>query len=213
MKKVLTIAPMQHVEAGHMTYNAVNNGRLQYDVPTCFPVLPLIHGYVGADEEVEVFVLTAANHETALENYTTVSQAIARLCAEIGARCTVSRIDIPFDDTVETHLSTFRKLIGLIAEGDILLADMTYGSKCLAIVLMMALNYGYRACMNCVIDCFVYGSMDFRAGQPCGRRIYDITPLFLMDQIVNELAESRNKNPLKAIESILNMNSDFKDED
>jgi len=212
LKKIFTIAPLQHVEAGDLIYYAINNEKLQYHVPTCFPVLPLIHGYVETGETVEVVVLTTENHETALGNYQTIEREVTSLCEGIGASCAVSKIDIPFDETVETHLNTFKALIGKISDGDIVLVDMTYGPKCLAIVLMMAMNYGYRACKDCAIESFVYGSLDFREGHPYGKRIYDITSLFLMDQIVNELAKSKNKNPKKAIESILNMNACMKDE-
>lgn len=213
MKKILTIAPLQHVEAGNLIYQAVNNEKLQYNVPTCYPVLPLIHGYMAVGDSAEVFILTAEDHQTALENYKIIECEIQKLCTQIGASCAVNKINIPFDETVETHLNTFKALVEKISNGDTILADITYGSKCLAILLMMALNYGYRACKNCTVDCFIYGSLDFREGHPCGRRIYDITSLFLMDQIVNELAKSGNRAPMKTIESILNMNARMKDEE
>ncbi len=213
LKKILTIAPLQHVEAGDLIYDAVNNEKLQYNVPTCFPVLPLIHGYVEAREAVEVFVLTTENHETALENYQTIEREISSLCERISASCAISKIGIPYDEMVEVQLNTFKTLIDKISDGDSVLVDMTYGPKCLAVILMMAMNYGYRVCKDCAIECFVYGSMDFREGHPSGKRIYDITSLFLMDQIVNELAKSKNKNPMKAIENILNMNATLKNEE
>lgn len=213
MKKFFTIAPLQHVEAGTLIYQAMNNEKLQYNVPTCFPVLPLIHGYITAGDSAEFFILTAEDHQTALENYKIIECEIKKLCTELRASCTVNKINIPFDETVETHLNTFKAVVEKISNGDIILADITYGSKCLAILLMMALNYGYRACKNCIVDCFIYGSLDFREGHPCGRRIYDITPLFLMDQIVNELAKSGNRAPAKTIESILNMNERMKAEE
>ncbi len=213
MKKILTIAPLQNVEKGNLIYDAVNNEKLQYNVPTCFPVLPLIHGYVKAEDAVEVYVLTTENHEIALENYQIMDREVTSLCEEIGASCSISKINIPFDETVEAHLDTFKMLIGKISDGDTVLVDMTYGPKCLAIILMMAMNYGYRICKDCAIECFAYGSLDFRDGHPCGKRIYDITSLFLMDQIVNELAKSKNTNPMKAIESILMTNASLKDEE
>lgn len=212
MKKIITIAPLQHVEAGNLIYNAVNNEKLQYNIPVCFPVLPLIHGYVESGEAVEVFVLVTEKHEIALGNYQKIKCEITGLCESIGASCTVRKVDIAFDETVEAHLDTFKRLISKISDGDKILVDTTYGSKCLAIILMMAMNYGYRACKDCTVECYVYGSLDFRDNHPCGQRIYDITSLFLMDQIVNELAKSNNRNPMKVIESILNINATMKDE-
>lgn len=213
MKKILTIAPMQHVEPGDLAYSAVNNERLQYDTPACFPVLPLIHGYVSAGEVIEVYVLTTEDHKTAADNYLEMERKIDDLCRQIGASCSVRKIGVPFNETNETHLNTFKTLIGLISDGDTLLVDVTFGTKCVPIIMMMAMNYGYRVCKDCTIDCMVYGSMDFRDGHPFGRRIFDITSLFLMDQIVNELAKSRNREPMKVIESILATNAHIKDEE
>jgi len=46
---------------------------------------------------------------------------------------------------------------------------MTYGSKRLPVALLMTLNYSSRACEDRAVAWFVYGSMDFRQGQPRGR--------------------------------------------
>lgn len=211
MKKIITIAPLQKVKEG--IYNAVNNEKLQYNIQVCFPVLPLIHGYVESGETVEVFVLTTKKHDISLANYREIKGEVTSLCEHIGASCTVRKIGIAFDETVEAHLDTFKKLIRKISDGDTILVDTTYGSKCLAIILMLAMNYGYRACKDCTIECYVYGSLDFRKDHPCGQRIYDITSLFLMDQIVNELSKNKNKNIMKVIENILNVNTSMKNEE
>ena len=84
MKKILTIAPLQHVEAGNLIYQSINNEKLQYNVPTCFPVLPLIHGYMTTGDSAEVFVLTTENHQIASENYKIIECEIKKLCAELG---------------------------------------------------------------------------------------------------------------------------------
>lgn len=213
MKKIITVAPMQPVASEGECYVAVNNGRLQYDEPSCYPVLALISGYIKQGEEVEIYVLTTEEHDQCSKNYYEQEQLIHALCHKIGASCTVSRIPVPFNESPTTHLRTFKALLDRIGDGDIVYADMTYGSKCLAIVLMMSLNYAYQSCKNCTVECFIYGSKDFRQNAEKGKRIFDVTALFLMDQIVNELAKSGNKNPKRAIEAILDINESINDED
>ena len=65
---------------------------------------------------------------------------------------------------------------------------------------MMALNYGYRVQKNVSIGCVVYGQLDFMTKEA---RIYDVTSLFYMDEIVRTLAESGAKNPLGLIQKLL----------
>lgn len=212
MKKFITVAPMQPVSPEGECYTAVNNDKLQYDEPACYPVLALINGYIRPGDDVGVYVLTTEAHEQCGKNYCEVERLIHALCQEIGASCAVSSIPVPFDESPATHLYTFQALLNKIGDGDIIYADMTYGSKCQAITLMMGLNYAYQSCKNCTVECFVYGSKDFRPGVQGGKRIFDVTSLFLMDQIVNELAKSGNKNPKRAIESILAINESFDEE-
>lgn len=213
MKKIITVAPMQPVSPDGECYTAINNDRLQYDEPACYPVLPLINGYIKPGEAVEVYILTTEEHDQCGKNYCEMAGLIQSLCQKIGASCAVSSIPVPFDESPATHLSTFQALLNRIGDGDILYADMTYGSKCQAITLMMGLNYAYQSCENCTVECFVYGSKDFSAAARKGKRIFDVTSLFLMDQIVNELAKSGSRNPKKAIEAILAINGSFDKED
>ena len=111
MKKILTISPLQHVEAGTLIYNAVNNEKLHYNVPTCFPVLPLINGYVKSGDAGEVFVITTENHEVALENYLEIERKAVSLCESIGASCSISKINIPFKFCLLTCFSNLTHLI------------------------------------------------------------------------------------------------------
>lgn len=64
----------------------------------------------------------------------------------------------------------------------------------------MVLNYAYRAKSNTKIGCITYGQIDFGTGEA---RIYDMTPLFYMDDIVTKVAGMHVKNPAEVIKKIL----------
>ncbi len=213
MKKVFfTASPMQDVlsqNGADTPYKSVNNPKLQYDDACCFPIIPLINGYVDSGDDVYVYVVSTENHNMSQKNYTEIEKRILSLCAkkQVGT-CAIKPIHIPFDDTVETHLATFQKMIELVHDGDTVFADFTYQGRCLPIVEMMALNFAYRTYNNCSVECVVYGNKNFQTGE---KFIYDQTSLFLMDQIVNELAKSKNQNPVKAIETILDINASMEE--
>lgn len=213
MKKFITTAPRQAV-VPEMTgrpetecYRAVDNPLLQYDVPACFPLLPLINAYVVLGDCFEVFILTA-QYENCYRNFDYLKAEIETISRQIGASCIVTMIEIPFDETITTHLDTFRKLIEQAEPRDIFYADITYGTKPTPMIEIMALNYAYRVCDNVSVECVVYGEKDFQSGK---KRIFDVTSLFFMDQIVNELAKSRNKDPLKAIKGLLQINNSMEE--
>ena len=213
MKKVFfTASPMQDVlsqSGAETSYKSVNNPKLKYDEPCCFPIIPLINGYVDSGDDIDVYVVSTEDHIMSQENYAEIEKRISYLCEKkrVGI-CTIKPINTPFDDTVETHLATFQKMIELLHDGDTVFADITYQGRCLPIVEMMALNFAYRTYNNCSVECVVYGNKNFQTGE---KYIYDQTSLFLMDQIVNELAKSKNKNPVKAIEAILEINASMEE--
>ncbi len=213
MKRVFfTASPMQDVLSqigADMPYKSVNNPKLQYDEACSFPIIPLINGYVNSGDDVDVYIVSTENHIMSQKNYVEIEKRISALCEKLHVGvCTIKQISIPFDDTVETHLATFKKMIELVHDGDVVFADITYQGRCLPIVEMMALNFAHRTYNNCSVECIVYGNKNFQTGE---KFIYDQTSLFLMDQIVNELAKSKNKNPVKAIETILEINASMEE--
>lgn len=205
VRKFITAAPRQNVIPGTgaggagEAYEAIENSRLDYPESVSFPVMNMIHGYVEPGDQVVVLVITA-DYGHCIENFRYIDADAHRICEEIGAECQVKRIDIEFNESIENHLGIFEKLIENIHDDDILYACITYGSKPAPILEIMALNYGYRTCRNVLIGCIVYGEMDHDTKK---KRIYDVTSLFLMDQIVNELGQYQHHDPLGVIRSLL----------
>lgn len=225
MKKIfITAAPMQDVspkpDAPATKYVSVNNKYLKYDKECCYPILPLVNGYANEGDDVIVYVVTTDRNVNKSEaNFSEMTSLIEKLCKDKGSKCTVRKIAIPFSETIETHLDTFKELISNIkadsaGEQTLMFADITYQARCLPIIEMMALNFAANSLRNCFVECIVYGSYDWanRKSEDC-RKIYDITSLFLMDQIVNEMSKSGNSNPVEVIESILDVNSSMEAED
>lgn len=213
MKKFITTAPRQAV-VPEMTgkpeteyYQAIDNPKLQYDVLTCFPLIPLIHAYVVPGDCFQVFVLTA-NYDNCNRNFDYLKAEIEKISKQLNASCIVTKIKIPFDETIMTHMDTFQKLIEKAEPGDVFCADITYGTKPTPLIEIMALNYAYRVYNNVSVECIVYGEKDFNTGK---KRIFDVTSLFYMDQIVNELAKSGNKAPLKVIKELLHISNSMEE--
>ena len=180
-------------------YEAVENERLQYNKEISFPIIAVLNAYAVKEEEVELIVIRH-EYENSIENYKTLCSEIQEFEQEKGCKCVMKEVVVPYNDLIDTHLDTFGKLITYMEEGDTIYACMTYGSKPIPIVEMMALNYAYRAKKNTEIGCIAYGQVDHNDNK---MKIYDMTPLFYMDEIVKNVAEMNVKDPLAAIKSIL----------
>jgi len=97
-----------------------------------------------------------------------------------------------------------KELLDYVDDDDELFVCMTYGTKPLSTALMMATQYAYRIKSNTSISCVVYGLLD-RNVTPNVHKVYDMTALIQLDEIVRILAERGVTNPKEVIHSILEL--------
>lgn len=201
MKKFICTIPLQinNRALEKVIYDAMDNKKLEYQEAVSFPIIPVINGYVNDGEEIELLVLKQKAEGTDL-NFEAFKEQIAHLCDKRDIAFEIKIIDIVFDETSGTHLRTFLSLIEQIKEKDDLYACMTYGTKPIPIVEMMALNFASRNVRQVHVGCIVYGQKSWEKNTNV---IYDITSLFVMDEVVHEIASMKIKNPLKYIEDIM----------
>ena len=148
-----------------------------------------------------------AETEDGKRNLQTLREQLEALCAKRG--CVVPEIvevALREGDEVATHVDTFQKLIDKVDDDDELYACVTYGTKPLSQVVLMAVQYAYRIKKNTSISCIVYGSIDrSQSSNPAEwtGAVYDETALVQLDEIVRMLADRGVANPREAIRQIL----------
>lgn len=214
MKKFLMVTPQQpDFQLVLMKYAVQGNQLLEYG-KTRFPVIPLINGYVEDGEEVELITVTY-DYKHCRTNFEMLKQEVAKLEEERKITCRITQIEVPFDDSVEALLRTFQLLVDHIGNDDILHACITYGSKPMPLMLVMAMQYAYRLRRNVSVECVVYGQVD-RSNVDCDAprdvqksqevsRIYDVTALVKLDELVRVLADLKVSDPQQVINMIFDM--------
>lgn len=204
MKKFFMTCPFQ--PAGSLRpqhYEAVDNARLRYEKETRFPLIQLLNSYAEDDEQVEVYVVKA-DYKNAEENYKLFEEELEALKAKKHLDCTPVPITVPYDDSLDTQLKIFEELITRTADSDTLYGCITYGSKPMPMVMMMAFNYAHRFHKDVTIDCMVYGKFDHDSHKA---QIYDITSLLYMDEITRLMAEQKVSDPMRHIRKLLDLDS------
>lgn len=200
MKKFIMVSPFQpEGTLGKGIYHAVDNDKLQYDKPTAFPILPVIHGYAEKGERIEVIVVVG-NYKNATHNLTLFRKELEALCEDMQITWSIKELKIDYNNDLDTLLDLFGQLIEQTADEDTLYACMSYGTKPMPLVLTMALNFGHRIHRNVCFGCVVYGIRDFNTGE---MQIYDITSLLYMDEIVRIMADQRVSDPVDKIKALL----------
>lgn len=209
MKKFITSMALQAGRFDAYTYEAVGNAKLQMATPVHFPILTAIHGYAQPGEEIRVFVVTSQTPPQ-VKNQAILEQELGALCQAKDIRCPkgLELVVIPDDQQVDAHLETFQTLIDRMEDQDELFACTTYGTKPQAQAVLMALQYGYRVKQNTSITCIVYGEIARKQRDKDSwsqGKVYDVTALTQMDEIVRVLAEQKVADPKAVIGHILNL--------
>ena len=195
MKKFYTIISLQQDlddERSAYCYQAVGNPKLQLDHKTRFPIMTAMEGYTQP----------GAGHR----NLELFRREVEELCRRKGLVCPgVQVVTVPEDDRVATHTATFQKLLNYAADGDELFSCMTYGTKPMSTALMMAVQYAYRVKKQTTISCIVYGQIQRpeRDRSTWTGRVYDMTALVQLDEIVRMLADRGVEDPKAVIDSVL----------
>lgn len=199
MKKLISVAALQRLDDDGLFYQHVGASDLDYPAPNSYPVLAQLNAYAEAGDNLQLLVLVTEEDDVSWQNFELMKEKARALCAEKGASCEARAIFVPNSDAPQDQLMNFEKLINCLDENDELYSDITYGTKTNAIVQLLVLNFGQRI-KSCRIKSVVYGNKDFKKQT---KRIYDITSLILMDQLVNELSRLGGSDPLGAIRAVL----------
>ena len=209
MKKFITVIPLQvQGQLRRYHYQAVDNSRLQMDGPTSFPILTAVNGYVQPGEEFRLLAI-AADSEDGRRNCAVHRDELVRLCRTKGCPCPqIETIPAPADEGVAAQIAAFQRLIACVEDDDELFVCVTYGTKLLSQVTLMAVQYAYQAKKNTSISCVVYGQIDRSGGQEPERwtaRIYDETALLQLGEIVRVLVQRGTADPRAALDEILSL--------
>ena len=201
MKKFLMVASQlsEHMLMEY-TYEPMDNSDLEYG-PTHFPAIPLLNAYVEEGEEIQVITVTYDIPECH-RNLGVLEEEIKKVCADKAATYSIDSIEVPFDDSIGAILNVYQELIARVDDGDDLYADITYGSKPMPIVLTMALQYAYRMKDNVSIEGVVYGQVN-HSSEEKDAKIYDVTALVQLDEIVRLMADGGSCDPAAAIKMII----------
>lgn len=207
MKKFFTTVPLQQSPSDLSTiaYQAVGNTRLRMDGETTFPILAAVNGYAQPGEDFRLIAVTP-DGDAPRRNGEVLSGELAQLCRRKGLVCSRGMETVPVgaDQTVATHVRTFQTLLDYVDDDDELFLCMTFGTKPLSQSIMLAVQYAYRVKRNAAISCIVYGEVDRTGPRPWKTgRIYDMTALVRLDEIVHMLAQRGVADPRGALDAIL----------
>lgn len=186
-------------------YEPVGNELLRCERDTRFPLIPVINAYAQPGEEIRVIAVTPETAAAQI-HFAELSEEFAALQAEKGFVCPgPEKIPLTYAGDVNTQIELFHKLLPAFGDGDTLYACLTYGNKPMPIAELMAIQYAYRVLKDVSIGCLVYGELDHSVAEKPPMRIFDITALIHLDEVVRQMAELKIPDPGAMLDDILSL--------
>ncbi len=209
MKRFILTIPIQtgrglkkvHYECGDGTELLKNNRE------TSFPIIVPMSNAVKKDETIKVTALLI-DREKVPVNYELFKQELDELANEIGFKYELNDIRMDDREDSKTHLKLFKDLAREFAgsSDEELYASITYGTKPMPMLMLMALTYAYKLCDSFTIESIVYGSMVHSTDDSVPPKccIYDVSSLFYLNSAVNNMAGLDLDDPLALIDQMTN---------
>ena len=201
MKKFFTSVPFQK-NLSEVIYRPVGNAKLVYEKPHALPILNVINNYTEKGEAIEVIFLVGEN-EDILKNLVTVRASLEELVAEKELQCHIEYVYYRDSDDIPVMLGLYGKLIRLCSDDDEIYSCITYGTKPVPMVQMMAMRYAFHVKKNVFIGMIVYGKAFGNKVNKDAADIYDMTSLFYIDDLSEKFSRMGVQDPENVLESLI----------
>lgn len=205
MKKIVFSDLPMKMQLFELQYCVDGNKALQYDGKVSFPINAVLARTLKKDDDVKVVLLSKIDLDgNSAVNAGLFQKELNAINEAIGAHIEYVTITTPFVETREVHEKLFRDMAIKLEDGAEIIADITYGPKPLPIIMFSVLNFAEKF-FNAEIKNIVYGKVDFVGGEnePKNPVIFDLTPLYYLNNLTNAMEFSSSKDALKALDEII----------
>ncbi len=211
MKIIFSDLPMKK-ELNSFKYTTDGNLSLEYDGEVIFPINAVLAKTMKKGEKVRVILLSKMDPEgNSSINAGHFQKELNNINKNIGAVIEYVILSTPFKEVRDVQETLLRDIISKLEHGAEIYADITYGPKSLPIIVFTALNFAEKF-FSADIKNIIYGKVDFvDDGSETGKThpidpvMYDLTPLYYLNNVINVMEYKTSEEALKALEILLEM--------
>lgn len=188
MKLIISTVPMKK-NVTPLHYPVAGNSTIEYEGNVLFPVNAVLAKTLQKQEKAKILFLSTSG---GCENYS--KENIERFKTElniintgIGADLSWETIEVPFDPQKEVFEQLVSGLISRFTKDCQIIADITYGSKPLPMILFCAMQFAEKF-FNASISNIIYGKVEFnREDNPVNPLLYDVTSLVYLNKLIGSM--------------------------
>lgn len=184
-------------------YPVDGNALIECEEPIYYAVNSAVASSLKKDDEIKVILLETKGGENAGEENAKLFMDELNSFNKVGAKISNKNFKTAFDPSKTNFQFMFRNLIKELEEGAEIYADVTWGPKPLAFLLLTVIQFAEKF-FDCQVGNIVYSKVEFFGGKikEGSEMIYDITPLYLLNSFTNTIESSTGEKAIKAVESL-----------
>ncbi len=203
MKKYYTTISQQAKESLKLVHylNPGQSPILEYG-ETHFPIIPLIANTVKSGETIHIYAVKPAYERTEY-CLAVLQEELKSLSEKICFQYELEIFDTPQSEVIGNHLDLFTRLVDSSSDDDQIYADITFGTKPIPMILLMFMTFAYKHRKHAEIEHVVYGAMNHEEHTSS---LYDVTALFFMNSVVNQLDSEKISDPAAIIRKLIDLN-------
>lgn len=200
MKKTVFVSLMMADNMQKRHFPVDGNSFIEYPGEVYYAINAVLAKTIKADDEIKVILLeTKAGDKAGSKNARLFMEELDSLNT-CGAAISYTTIPSSFVESKEKFKDLYTKLIQSLDYEAELYADVTFGPKSLPLLIFACLQFGEKF-FNCSIGNVIYLKAEFQNNSfvEGSQRIYDYTPLYMINSFTNTLESSTGEKAIEAV--------------
>lgn len=173
--------------------------------PVSYAINAFLKETITKDDEFKVVLLAKTDEFSHCnKNIDIFKSELEKIIESTGATAEYTVIYTEFSEEKEVHEDLLIKIVDELEEDANIMADITFGSKDLPIVLFSALNFAEKF-FNCTIDNIIYGQANFKDGKPINTKICDMVALYYLNSITNTMECNSSQKAKQLLKTLVRL--------
>lgn len=202
MKKTLIVSVPMKFAIDKQVYKSDDASLPSSDRETEFPVVPFLEATLAPEDKVKVILIAKRGDNSHAERH--IEELKAELAAA-GVDAEFVTVDSEFEEARDVHEKLMRDVVHEIDFKTKLVADVTYGSKDVPVVVFAAMNFAERH-LGCEVENIIYGQAYFtKEGEVERAKLCDLAPLYTLNNLTGVIKCEEGEEAKAVLDSILSI--------
>lgn len=183
MKKTIICSIPMKGSINKVVYESTDRSLPSSEKPHYFPVNAFLSQTLSPGDEVDVVLLVKQDEfSSGKQNKELFCAELNEICETTGAKVSYKLIDTDFSQSRAVHEELMKAIVLNLEDESKIIADVTYGSKDVPIVMFAALGFAEKH-LNCEIENILYGQASFVNGNAVNTKLCDMMPLYCLNSV------------------------------